>query len=84
MADVTIRELRNEGGEIVDRAARGERIVITRSGHPVAELTALRPPLSAAAVLERARRLPPIDADALRKDIDDLFPGDLGEELGWS
>ena len=44
MADVTIRELRNEGGEVVDRAARGERITITRSGQPVAELRALARP----------------------------------------
>lgn len=84
MADVTIRELRNQGGEIVDRAARGERIVITRSGHPVAELRPVRPPLTAEALLERARRLPPVDAAALRKDIDELFPEDLGETLGWS
>lgn len=83
MGDVTIRELRNEGGDVVDRAARGERIVITRSGHPVAELRAVRPPLSAEAVLERARRLPPVDAVALQKDIDELFPQSLGEELGW-
>lgn len=84
VADVTIRELRNQGGEVVDRAARGERIIITRSGHPVAELRPVRPALSAEAVLERARRLPPVDAVALRKDIDELFPKDLGEELGWS
>ena len=84
MADVTIRELRNEGGEVVDRAARGERIIITRSGTPVAELRPLRPPLSADALLERARRLPPVDAVALREEIDELFPQDLGEELGWS
>lgn len=84
MADVTIRELRNEGGDVVDRAARGERIVITRSGHPVAELRPVRPPLTAEALLERARRLPPVDAAALRKDIDEVFPEDLGETLGWS
>jgi antitoxin (DNA-binding transcriptional repressor) of toxin-antitoxin stability system len=83
MADITIRELRNQGGEVVDRAARGERIVITRSGRPVAELRALRPPLTAAAMLERARRLPAVDAAALRKDIDDLFPEDLDDALGW-
>ena len=34
MAKVTIRELRNQGGEIVDRAARGEQITITRAGRP--------------------------------------------------
>jgi antitoxin (DNA-binding transcriptional repressor) of toxin-antitoxin stability system len=83
MGDVTIRELRNEGGDVVDRAVRGERITITRSGQPVAELRALRPPLTADALLERARRLPPVDAAALREDIDELFPGDLDEALGW-
>jgi prevent-host-death family protein len=84
MGDVTIRELRNEGGDVVDRAARGERITITRSGTPVAELRPLRPPLSAEAVLERARRLPPVDAASLREDVDELFPNNLGEELGLS
>jgi antitoxin (DNA-binding transcriptional repressor) of toxin-antitoxin stability system len=84
MPDVTIRELRNKGGEVVDRAARGERITITRSGHPVAELRALRVPLTAEAVLERARRLPPVDSVALREDIDELFHDDLGEMLGLS
>jgi prevent-host-death family protein len=76
MADVTIRELRNEGGEVVDRAARGERITITRSGRPVAELRPLRPPLSADALVERWKRLPPVDLAALRADMDELIdPG---------
>ena len=76
MAEVTIRELRNQGGEVVDRAARGERITITRSGRPVAELRPLRPPLSADALVERWKRLPPVDLAALRADIDELIdPG---------
>jgi prevent-host-death family protein len=82
MANVTIRELRNQGGEVVDRAARGERITITRSGRPVAELRPLRTPLSADALIERARRLPAVDPVALREDIDELFHDDLGEMLG--
>jgi len=82
MAKVTIRELRNQGGEVVDRAARGERITITRSGRPVAELLPLRTPLSADALLERERRLPAVDPVALREDIDELFHDDLGETLG--
>jgi prevent-host-death family protein len=45
MTDVTIRELRNQGGEVVGRAAQGEQITITRSGRPVAELRALPPRL---------------------------------------
>ena len=39
---MSIRELRNKGGEIVDRAASGERITITRGGKAVAELSPLR------------------------------------------
>ncbi|MHB1469709.1 MAG: type II toxin-antitoxin system Phd/YefM family antitoxin, partial [Solirubrobacteraceae bacterium] len=34
MSDVSIRDLRNHGGEVVDRAASGERITITRAGEP--------------------------------------------------
>lgn len=76
MADVTIRELRNEGGEVVDRATRGERITITRSGRPVAELRPLRPALSAEALVERWRRLPAMDLASLRADMDELIdPG---------
>ena len=82
MASVTIRELRNQGGEVVDRAARGEQITITRSGRPVAELRALRVPLSADAVLERARRLPRVDPVALRADVDELLGGNLDDLLG--
>ena len=76
MARVTIRELRNQGGDVVDRAARGEQITITRSGTPVAELRALRRPMPADALLARWHRLPEVDPVALRKDIDDL--------VGWT
>ena len=71
MAKVTIRDLRNHGGDVVDRAARGEEITITRSGREVAELRALsRPPTSAEALLGRRRSLPPVDPDPLRADVD--------------
>jgi prevent-host-death family protein len=73
MARVTIRELRNQGGEVVDRAARGEQITITRSGRPVAELRPLRSPLPADVLLEQWRRLPEVDPVALRRDIDELL-----------
>lgn len=76
MARVTIRELRNHGGEVVDRAARGEQITITRSGRPVAELRPLRPPLSADALLSRWNRLPEVDPVSLRDDVDSVLdPG---------
>lgn len=78
MGDVSIRDLRNHGGDIVERAARGEQITITSSGKPVAELRSLaRPPLSTKALLERHRLLPPLDADRLRADIDELIDQSL-------
>lgn len=78
MADVSIRDLRNHGGEVVDRAARGEQITITRSGTAVAELRALaRAPLSGETLLARHRKLPPVDAEGLRADIDRLIDPDL-------
>jgi prevent-host-death family protein len=73
MAHVSIRDLRNHGGEVVDRAARGEQITITRSGREVAELRAIRPPLSAEALLRRWNGLPPVDAKSLRTDVDRLL-----------
>ena len=71
MSQVTIRELRNRGGEVIDRVEAGEHVVVTRSGKPVAELRALRKPgLSARALLRRWRHLPPMDAPRLRADLD--------------
>ena len=70
MSKVSTRDLRNHGGEVIDRAARGEQITITRSGRPVAEMRALsRPPLSADALLGRWSRLPAVDPVGLRADI---------------
>jgi antitoxin (DNA-binding transcriptional repressor) of toxin-antitoxin stability system len=74
MADVSIRDLRNHGGDVVDRAARGEQITVTRSGKAVAELRAVsRPPLPPEALLGHWRQLPAVDSVALRADIDGLL-----------
>ena len=73
MADVSIRDLRNHGGEVVDRAARGEAITITRAGMPVAQLRALRPSISAENLVSRRRGLPAVDPAALRADVDRLL-----------
>ena len=37
MTDVSIRDLRNHGGEVIDRVLGGQDVVITRSGRPVAQ-----------------------------------------------
>jgi prevent-host-death family protein len=78
MAEVTIRELRNHGGDVVDRAAKGERLTITRSGKPVAELRPLgRQPVPLDVLMARRRRLPHIDPTRLRKDLDQVLDPSL-------
>jgi prevent-host-death family protein len=74
MASVTIRELRSKGGEVVERAARGEQITITRAGKPVAALRGLdAPALTAEVLLARWRHLPSVDSCALRHDVDEVL-----------
>ncbi|TVR31521.1 MAG: type II toxin-antitoxin system prevent-host-death family antitoxin [Nitriliruptor sp.] len=69
-----MRELRNHGGEVVDRVAAGERLTVTRSGKPVAELHPMgRPAVKAEVLLHRWRRLPRLDADQLRHDVDEIL-----------
>lgn len=78
MDEVTIRQLRNHGGDVVDRVQAGERLTVTRSGRPVAELRPLpRRALDASALLERWRCLPLVDPDRLRSDIDDVLDPSL-------
>lgn len=74
---MSIRELRNQGGEIVDRAANGKRITITRGGRPVAELVPLHNALPAEVILEKWRRLPPIDPVSFRADLDNALDWEL-------
>nr|NLD41652.1 type II toxin-antitoxin system prevent-host-death family antitoxin [Actinomycetales bacterium] len=74
MGTVTVRELRNHGGEVLDRVARGESMVVTRDGTPAAQLVPLRRPSAPPAeLIERRRRLPRVDPDALRRDIDTVL-----------
>ncbi|MDQ3640197.1 MAG: type II toxin-antitoxin system prevent-host-death family antitoxin [Actinomycetota bacterium] len=71
MAEVTISELRNHGNEVLDRVALGERLVITRSGKPIAELRPVPSPLlNATTLVERRRTLPVVDPDGLRSAVD--------------
>lgn len=43
MTEVTVREARAHLADLIQRAAAGEDIVLTRHGEPVAQLTGYRP-----------------------------------------
>lgn len=74
MQRVTIRDLRHRGGEVVDRARRGETLTITRDGEPVAVLTGVaREAISLDELRRRRSTLPHVDPTGLRHDIDELI-----------
>lgn len=78
MDEITIRDLRNRGGDVVDRVLAGESLTITRSGRPVAELRPVRKTaVDATALLARWRHLPKIDVERFRHDVDELMDGSL-------
>ena len=78
MTEVTVRDLRNHGGEILDRVAGGETMTVTRDGRPIAELHPMRrSPLTATVLLERWRRLPYVDPHRLRADVDGVVDSKL-------
>jgi len=78
MQRVTIRDLRNHGGDVIDRVAAGERLVVTRDGQAVAELAPLRrAAVPAHVLLERWRGVPTVDPARLRADIDQVLDPSL-------
>jgi prevent-host-death family protein len=78
MIEVAIRELRNHGGDVINRVTRGEVMVVTRDGAPVAELRPLpRPRLSGVTLLDRWRHLPVVDERQLRIDLDSILDPSL-------
>jgi prevent-host-death family protein len=78
MSEVTIRDLRNHGGEVIDRVERGERLTVTRDGRQVAELRPLGPlPVKADVLIERWSRLPRPDPERLHRDLDQVVDASL-------
>lgn len=78
MESVSVRDLRNHGGEVLDRVARGEAVVVTRDGAEVAELRprGRRSP-SAVDLIARRRSLPIVDPDALRRDLHAVLDAEM-------
>jgi prevent-host-death family protein len=73
---VTVRELRNHGGEVLARVQAGETLTVTSSGVPVAELRPLpmtrRRFAPTAEIVARLAGGGPIDLQAFRADLDSV------------
>lgn len=74
MTEVSVRDLRNHGGDVLDFVMRGESVTVTRQGKPVAQLR----PLAAAGtlattLLERWRAIAVLDLAELRSDLDEVL-----------
>ncbi|MFM9134249.1 MAG: type II toxin-antitoxin system Phd/YefM family antitoxin [bacterium] len=73
MAEVSIRDLRNHGGEVIDAVASGKSVTVTRQGRPVARLVPIaergtsREELKASWV-----GVPRVDYADLRRDVDEV------------
>lgn len=78
MDNISVRELRNNGGRVLQRVAGGETLTVTMDGQPIAELRPLLGRgLTAATLLQRWRRLPPVDVEQLRGDLDRVLNASL-------
>jgi prevent-host-death family protein len=74
VTDVSVRDLRNHGGDVLDAVVRGESVTITRQGKPVAELRPLASEgVLASELVHRWRTVPVIDVTALRADLDEVL-----------
>ena len=69
MTDVSIRDLRNQGGEILDSVMRGAVVTVTRQGRPIAELRPLRRGTDTADLLGHWRGTPTFSLQGLRGDL---------------
>jgi prevent-host-death family protein len=78
MSNVTVRDLRNHGGRVLERVVGGESVTVTLDGRPIAELRPLPARgLSAVTLLARWRRLPGVDGNQLRADLDRVIDASL-------
>jgi prevent-host-death family protein len=75
---ITQRELRNSSAKVMDAVERGETLIVTRNGMPVAELRPIRRRtfVSTAEVKRLFSGVPRADHAAIRAEMDAL----LGED----
>lgn len=78
---IAVRELRNNGSQVLARVQAGETLTITSAGKPVAELRPLpsapRPRLTAEELVARRKGLGRVDPERMKDDIDKMLDGSL-------
>ena len=79
MRTITQRQLRNDSAAVLREVQTGQRVVVTRNGTPVAQLTpvARRRFVARETIAEYAAGAPRIDAATFRADLDRLANGDI-------
>lgn len=71
---MTIRDLRNHGGEVLDAVMRGEGMTVTRQGRAIAELRPLRGRGVRIETLEKAfKGCPTVDYSGLVDDMGEIL-----------
>ncbi|MGH3622330.1 MAG: type II toxin-antitoxin system Phd/YefM family antitoxin [Sciscionella sp.] len=80
---ISQRELRNDSGQILRAVEAGESFIVTRNGHPAAELRPLRRRTLVPRVelAHAAAHAPVLDTAQFRSDVDEVLdqeslPGD--------
>lgn len=86
MDTISQRELRNNSAAVVTALEHGQSFILTRNGVPVGEVRPYRhrQKLTAAELVERAKRLPRVDHQEMRDEADEFFGEDrLGDDDPW-
>ena len=87
MKVISQREFRNNSAAVMDAVEAGETYHVTRNGVPVAELRPLsrRRRLSAEELVERHKKLPPVEYLRMQTEADEFFgtAGRLDEDDPW-
>ena len=78
MKVISQREFRNNSAAVMDAVEAGETYHVTRNGVEIAELRPLtrRRRMTADELIERHRRLPPVDHARMRDEADEFFGTD--------
>lgn len=74
VSEISVRELRNDGGRVLDRVEGGEVLIVTRDRRPVAELRPLEgEALAAKVILERWKGVAAVALSDLRSDVNAIL-----------